>query len=153
MDTVARQSVLVFAVEDRRFALPLLTVDRVVRAVEITPLPSAPAVILGVINVQGRVVPVVNTRQRLGLPERELDPNDRFIIGHTSARVVALVADVVEGVFEFSDGSVTASDEIVAGMGFVQGVIKTGEGLVLVPDVEKFLSQEEFASLEQALRP
>ena len=75
------QAVL-FRVENQRCALPLDSVERVVRAVEITPVPGAPKIVLGAICVAGTVLPVLNMRQRLGLPERNVSPDDQFLIGH-----------------------------------------------------------------------
>jgi len=65
--------VVVFELAGQKYALQLSAVQLVVRAVEITPLPKAPACVAGIINFQGRVVPVFNLRQRFQLPERELE--------------------------------------------------------------------------------
>jgi purine-binding chemotaxis protein CheW len=81
---------VVFTLDERRYALYLPAVERVVPAVEVTPLPNAPEVVLGVINVQGRIIPVINVRKRFGLRERDIEPNDRFILARTSRHVVAL---------------------------------------------------------------
>ena len=62
--------IVVFALDEQRYALHLLAVERVVRAVEVTALPEAPEIVLGVVNVKGRIVPVINVRRRFRLPER-----------------------------------------------------------------------------------
>ena len=69
---------------------------------EVTPVPEAPDAVLGVINVEGKVIPVVNSRRRLGLPERELELNDLFIIVQEGGVSLALVADEVKPVMEFT---------------------------------------------------
>jgi purine-binding chemotaxis protein CheW len=61
---------VVFTLGQQRYGLPLSSVERAARIVEITPLPNAPEIVLGVINVQGRLMPVVNLRHRFRLPER-----------------------------------------------------------------------------------
>ena len=95
---------IVFALnQQRRYALRLLAVTRVVWAVEIVPLPNAPAIVLGMINVQGRVIPVVDVNKRFGLPPRELELTDQFIIAQTQRRAVALRVDGVTGLYEFPD--------------------------------------------------
>ena len=65
---------VVFRLNGQRYALPLAAVERIVCAVEVTPLPGAPPVVLGVINVAGCVLPVFNIRRRFLLPEREVVP-------------------------------------------------------------------------------
>lgn len=144
-------SVVVFELEGRRHGLPLEVVDRVVRSVEITPLPKAPAIVLGVINVQGRVIPVVNIRQRFRLTEREPGPADQLIIARTPHRSVALLVDEVSGVLEFSPGEALPAEAIVPGTDCVTGVVKQRDGMVLIHDLGRFLSLDEERDLDQAM--
>jgi len=69
-----------FTLEGQSFALDLGTVHRVVRAIEVTPLPNAPDIILGVINVRGELATVVDLRHRFRMPTREIRPSDQFIL-------------------------------------------------------------------------
>jgi purine-binding chemotaxis protein CheW len=77
---------VVFTLDEQRYALYLHAVVRVVRIVEITPLPQTPEVIRGVVNVQGQVIPVVDIRKRFQLPEREPELGDQLIIANTACR-------------------------------------------------------------------
>jgi purine-binding chemotaxis protein CheW len=143
--------VVVFALGDQLYALPLTAVERVVRMVAITPLPQAPAIVLGVINVRGQVMPVLNLRRRFRLPERDLVLTDQLIISHTVARTVVLVVDEVAGVREYSAQQVIAACDIVPGIEYTEGVVKLDDGLVLIHNLDKFLSLEEEAAIDQAL--
>ncbi len=67
------------------------------RAVEVMPLPKAPPIVIGVINVEGRILPVLNARGRVGLPHKEITSSDQFLIARTARRHVVLVIDEVEG--------------------------------------------------------
>jgi len=144
-------SLLVFALNDQRYALPLPAADRVVRMVAITPLPNAPDIILGVVNFQGRVIPVINMRRRFGLLERELALTDQLVVAHTARRPVALVADAVLDVIACAAQSLIAAENILPGVEYVEGVVKLSDGLILIHDLDKFLSLEEESSLDQAL--
>ena len=75
---------VVFTLDDQRYGLPLSAVERVVPMVDITPLPKAPDIVLGVVDVQGRVIPVVNLRRRLRLPERDIALTDQLVIARTA---------------------------------------------------------------------
>ena len=125
------RAALIFAIDEQRFALKLSAVERVLRAAEITPVPRAPAILFGVINVQGEIIPVINTRHRLGFPERELRPSDQFIIARTPERVVALVADTVCDVVSVAENAVIAAEKIMPGAEFIGGVMKLEGGLAL----------------------
>ena len=143
---------VVFTLDEQRYALRLGVIERIVRAVEITPLPKAPEIVLGVVNMQGRIVPVVNIRKRFRLPERTLEPSDQLIFAHTSKRSVALVADSVSGVIECLKDQVIGAEAVVSGLQYVEGVMKLEDGMVLIHDLDKFLSLEEEETLDEALK-
>lgn len=142
---------VVFQVGGQRYALQLSCVERVIHAVEIAALPKAPAIVLGVINVHGEIVPVVNIRRRFNLPERDLALSDRFMICRTSKRRLALIADSVANVAEYSSETIVAAETILPGMEYIEGVAKLPDGLILIHDLEKFLSLEEEQTVHEAL--
>jgi len=142
---------VVFELDENRYALALDAVERVVRIVEITPLPKAPDIVLGVVSVHGRIVPVINLRRRFRLPQREIELTDQMVIARTSRRLVALVADAVHGVVECPERDVVGMQHSVPGVEYVEGIAKTPEGLVLIHDLEKFLSLDEEAALQEAM--
>ena len=142
---------LVFTLDERQIALHLAAVDRVLRVVEMTPLPEAPDVALGVINVQGRIVPVLSIRRQFGLPDCELRLSDRFIIAHTSRGQVALLVDDVTGVIAPQEAEVTAAEDILAGLRNLDGVVKSPEQLILVHDLDRILTPEEESVLTSAV--
>ena len=143
---------VVFSLEGVRYALPLAAVERVIHAVEVTPLPKAPEAVLGVVNMRGRVIPIINIRRRFGLPEQPLRPTDQFIVARTARRALGLVVDAAHGVFPLAEENVVVSDGIVPGMDYTPGVAKLDDGLVLIHDLDRFLSLDEEAALAQAMQ-
>lgn len=143
---------LVFRLDGRRFSLRLSVVERVERAVEIIPLPQMPENVLGIVNLRGQVVPVFNLRRRFHLRERELDPRDRLIFARTARRPVALVVDAVSEVLPTRGREVVASGEILPGLDCVEGVAKLADGLVLIHDLDRFLSVQEETALDEAMQ-
>lgn len=142
---------LVFILEGQRYALHLPAVDRVVHMVHITPLPGAADIVLGIVNVEGRVIPVIDVRERFNLPKREISLSDRLIFAHTAQRPVALMADAVADVAECSKQSLVSAENVLPGLKHVEGIMKLGDELILIHDLDKFLSLEEEKSLELAL--
>jgi len=142
---------LVFYLNDLRMALPMDAVERVIRAVYITPLPDAPDLVLGVINAQGRVIPVIDMHRRLGLSRTGIALTDQFILAHTATRPVALVANRVSGVEAYPDSQVTEASTVLPDIGQVAGVVKLDDGLCYIYDLERFLSLDEARSLDLAL--
>lgn len=152
MRTSEQSQHVVFILDEQRYALPLVVVERVVRVVEVTPLPGAPPIVLGVINVQGRVIPVVNIRKRFELPERETNLSDQLIIAHTAKRSVALMVDAVAGLREHLERDMVLAGVVLPTIKYVDGVAILEGGLVLIHDLDKFLSLEEEESLDDAMR-
>jgi purine-binding chemotaxis protein CheW len=143
---------VVFRLDDQRYAVRLDVVERIVRAVAVTPLPHAPAIVLGLMDLAGRVLPVVNLRRRFGLPEREIGPADQFIIARTAARALALVVDAAHEVIAYPETAVIDAGRIVPGLEHVQGVIALEDGLVLIHALDQCLSLDEERDLANALQ-
>lgn len=145
----APNHVVVFTLGELRYALPLSAVERVVRAPEVTPLPKAPEIVLGVINVRGQVIPVVDIRKHLRLPPRELELSDQFIIARTSRRRVALVADSVVGCHELADRELVPVDQVLPGAEYIHSVAKLEGNLVLICDLDQFPPFDEEQMLDE----
>ena len=146
-----RTKVVVFRLDEHRYALSIDNVERIVRAVEVTPLPGSPEIVLGAISVAGRILPVLDMRRRFGLPQREITPADHFLIGRTAQRTVVLAIDQADGVIDTDPGTVTASADIVPSLAHVQGVARLDDGLALIHDLDTFLSSDEAFSLDAAM--
>ncbi len=143
--------VLVFEVGGQTYGLPTADVRELVRAVTITPLPDAPAVIEGVVNVRGRVLPVLDVRARFRLPARPLHPSDHFIVASAGPRGVILRVDRATHLALVDEAAVQSPQTLGPGATYVAGVAKLDSGLVLIHDVTTFLSAAEAASLDEAL--
>ena len=140
-----------FNLDDQKYALVLSAVIRIIRVVEITSLPQAPEIVLGVINMQGRIIPVFDIRKRFHLPQREMHLDDQLIVASTSKRNVALLVDSVNDVIEVSEEKVIAGKSILSGLDYVEGVVKTEDGMILIHDLEQFLSLQEEKALHEAM--
>lgn len=145
------KKIVLFSLDEPRYALYLSVVERVVRAVEITPLPKAPDIVLGVINFQGEIIPVVDIRKRFRLSSREIDIEDQFIIARTSKRFIVLAVDSVAGVFELEDQQVIDAEVTFPYTDYLSGVAKIENNIILINDLEKFLSLDEEILLDEAL--
>jgi purine-binding chemotaxis protein CheW len=144
-------SLLAFAIDDHTFALPLERVERAIRAVAITPLPQSPAIVLGVIDIAGFIMPVIDLRRRCGLPERPLGLADQLLIARSSQRQLAMVVDAALGVIDCAAQDFVAVDSIVPGTNYLRGIVKGPSGMILIHDLDTFLSLEESAVLDLAL--
>jgi purine-binding chemotaxis protein CheW len=150
-EQTASKQIVVFTLGELRYALPLSAVERVVRAVEITPLPKSPEVVLGVINAQGLIIPVVDVRARFRLPSHKMSPDDQFILARTSRRRLALIADAVAGVHEPADREAVSTEQTFPFAEYLRGIAWLEDDMVLIHDLEQFLSLDEEQILDAAL--
>lgn len=149
---IRENQLVVFNLDERFFALYLIVVEKVVNAVEITALPRAPETVLGIINMHGQIIPVFNIRKRFCLPDREVRLKDQLIIAHTARYAVALLVDAVTGIIERTPQEITDPNTILPVTEYVDGVVKLEDNMVLIHNLDTFLSLEEEASLKDALK-
>lgn len=153
---------LTFALDHQRCALPASEVVEVQRAVALAWLPRCPAIVEGVLDLRGRLVPVLDIRARLGLPPSPLGLTDQLVFARvprtregaappsTGDRVVALRVDRALDLLPLP--SVDIEDpRPVAGAAHVAGVAKRADGLIIIYDLRTFLSLDEEGQLARAL--
>lgn len=145
--------ILLFQVHGQRFGLRAARVREVQRVVAIVPLPNAPAAVEGLIDVRGRLVPVYGIRSRFRMPAREVEPSDHLVLAEARGRLVALRVDRVLDLVRIDEQDVEDPSTLVDGVGteFVAGVARMEDGLVLIHDLDTFLSQAEEAELDAAI--
>ncbi len=143
---------VVFLLDELRCCIPLSRVERVVPVMEITPLPGAPRVILGLINLRGSVIPVIDCRQRFGLGVREPLLSDQLVIVRAKVRTAALLVDQTAGVADVAVEQTAGQAGIPPHASHVAGVARLRDGLVVINDVDAFLTAAEEAGLEEALQ-
>lgn len=133
-------------------ALPAPDVVEVHRAVAVTPLPGAPATIVGVVEVRGALVPVLDVRQLLGVPVRSITPSDALVMVRVPGRQLLLLVDEATSVDPIPAARVRDAVELVPGGRYLRDVAATPTGPLVITDLPSFLSSDEEADLAAALR-
>jgi purine-binding chemotaxis protein CheW len=146
-----QNKIVIFTLGEPRCALPLSRVEKVIRAVEISPLPKAPDIVLGVINNAGVLIPVIDVRRRFRFPQRELSIDDRFVIAKTAKRLVALIVDAVDEITELTDEELVPAEADLPFAEHLKGVAKIKGNLIMIYDLDQFLSLDEEQSLSSAI--
>jgi purine-binding chemotaxis protein CheW len=142
---------LEFTLNSHKYAVHLDAVERVVPMVEVTPLPHAPGAVMGIVNLQGRIIPVFDLRKRFGLEAAEPSLTSQLVLARTARWTVLLPVDSVIGLAQRSSGEITHPESIAPGIEYIDGVAATGDGMVLIHDLDRFLSVEEEQSLRESL--
>ena len=143
-------SVLLTRLAGTQIGLSASAVRQIVRTVAIAPLPGAPAIIEGAINLHGRIVPVVDVRQRLELPAVANAPDQFLVVVETSDRLIAIRVEDVDDVSEISTEGVESPAVLSPVLQRLAGVAATSSGALLIYDVDAFLTQAERDALDAA---
>jgi purine-binding chemotaxis protein CheW len=142
VDSTALTPVAIFALGEVRFALSTHVIERVIRAVEISPMADPPPGMLGVINVHGSVIPVLDIRSHFGVPPREIALSDHFVIVREGDRVVAVVVEAVMDIVAGDSSANRVGVESLAGIPGMERIVVRGEEIVPVHDLSRFLPPE-----------
>jgi len=135
-----------FRLEDETYGINVMQVQEVLRYTEIAPVPGAPSYVLGIINLRGNVVTVIDTRSRFGLPPTEVTDNSRIVIIEAERQVLGILVDSVAEVVYLRSSEIDSAPNVGTeeSAKFIQGVSnREGELLILV-DLNKLLSDDEW---------
>jgi purine-binding chemotaxis protein CheW len=141
----------IFKIGGKRIAIPLKSVERVIRAVAVITIPHSPATFHGVIDLHTQIVPVINIRRRLDLPDKAISRDDRFVIAKLEEGLVVLVVDEVEGIIEVGQDELVSANELGNGLK-LEGAIRNDDGIILSYEVNHFVEKEESRQLLKVLK-
>jgi purine-binding chemotaxis protein CheW len=132
-----------FHLAAEEFGIAIERVQEIIRVGQITGVPNAPEFISGVINLRGRIIPVLDLRKRLSLPEAAITKSSRIMVVETGNKVLGLLVDRVSQVLRLPHASVDAPPEdIDASLGFVRGIGKIDSRLVMIMELDRVLAKD-----------
>jgi len=142
----------VFRIDSQRFAIKLESVEKVIRAIELIKVPESLDFLMGLINMEGRILPVFDIRKRFFLPSKELDIHDRILISTASTGTIAVIVDSVDGIVEFSEQQMYSASSIFPRMdNYIEGVWKDGDDTAIVYDVDKLFPDVNEKDLDEVV--
>ena len=135
-----------FFLDNEKYGIKVMQVQEVLRMTEIAPVPGAPQYVLGIINLRGNVVTVIDSRKRFGLPEKEADDATRIVIIEAGDNVVGILVDSVAEVVDLRTNDIESAPNVGTDESskYIQGVSSVSEELLILVDVNKLLSEEEW---------
>jgi len=146
----AELQLAVFTVGMEEYAIDIMQIMEIIRPQKVTRIPNAPKVVEGVINLRGRVVPIVDLRKKFGADPDKADPKKvRIVILRITDKVLGAVVDEVAEVIYLKHDQIESTPDAVKGLDseYLKGVGKVGDRLIVVLDVDRLLSTEEIRQL------
>lgn len=138
-----------FNIGSEEFGVDILKVQEINRMVDITKVPQAPHYVEGVINLRGKVIPIIDLRKRFNLELKEYDKNTRIVVVDINGSIMGMVVDSVSEVLRLPSNTIEPPPEIVAGINseYIKGVAKLEDRLLIFLDLSKVIDVAEIAAI------
>jgi purine-binding chemotaxis protein CheW len=148
-----KQAFIIFVLDDQRYALSVKSVNNIIRSVALTYLTDAPDLLLGLLNLRGTFIPVVNIREQLGLPPKGIQISNRIILAEASKYTIAFIADSVEDVMELEQKPLDQSVDIFPGIEkFFSGISHYNDHTVLIYDIDTLFPKQTVKRITDELK-
>lgn len=140
-----------FKIGAEEFGIDILKVNEINRMMTLTKVPNAPSFVDGVVNLRGRVIPVINLRTKLSLPRKEYDRNSRIIVVELEGRTIGFIVDEVSEVLRIPKNITEKPPEMVSGINaaFITAIGKLEDRLLILLDLERVLGEGEEVELKK----
>ncbi len=139
-----------FVLGNEEFGVDILFVQEIIRIIQVTKVPNSPDYVEGVINLRGRVIPIIDLRSRFGMEKKEPDKNTRIVVIEVDKKTLGFIVDAVKEVIRIPKEITEAPPEITTGVNseYIKSVGKLDDRLLILIDLEKIFSNRETKELE-----
>ncbi|MDK2816830.1 MAG: purine-binding chemotaxis protein CheW [Moorella sp. (in: firmicutes)] len=152
-ETAAEIQLVVFQLASETYGVDINHVQEIIRMQSITQIPRTPAFIEGVINLRGRIIPVIDLHKRFDLPRADITNNTRIMVVELGRVTVGMIVDSVSEVLRLPATSIEPPPPMISGIdvAYLKGVGKWNERLIILLDLERVLRESEQRQLEQEI--
>ena len=140
---------MVFKLVHEKYGVDISVVYEIIRMQPITMVPEAPFFVEGIINLRGRVIPVVDMRKRFGLPSAEHDKDNRIMVLDSAGQCVGIIIDSITEVLRISSDAIEPPSSIISSTAsdFLRGIAKNGNDMIILLDMEQVLQKEALSAV------
>ncbi|NYE56871.1 chemotaxis protein CheW [Carboxydothermus ferrireducens] len=141
--------IVIFTLNQQQYGVDIAQVYEIIRMTDITKIPNTPYFVEGVINLRGKIIPVIDLRKRLGMPEVERDKATRIIVVDVDGITVGMIVDSVMEVFRLNDVEIESTPSMINDIdsSFIQGIAIKDERMIILLDLNRVLKGEEKEAL------
>lgn len=138
-----------FRLGNELYGIPITQVHEIIQRPEMTRLPQMPDFVEGIINLRGKIVPVIDLRRRFNMPDSEDKANARIVVTQMSSQLVGMVVDSVQGVSNLQEEAIEPLPESIQAIEreYLDGIGKMQDGIIILINLEKVLTETEKSAL------
>ena len=151
MNEISILQLVTFKLDNEEFGVNILKVQEINKMIDITQIPNAPSFVEGVINLRGKIIPIVDLRKRLGFAGKDFDKSTRIIVVELDRMILGFIVDSVSEVLRISESTVEPPPALVAGIEaeYIEGVGKLENRLLILLELKKIFSATDRKELEK----
>jgi purine-binding chemotaxis protein CheW len=148
-DARGQMQCVTFELDDETYGINVMQVQEVLRETEVAPVPGAPHYVIGIINLRGNVVSVIDARIRFGLPTIERNEMTRIVVIEAQQQIIGILVDSVAEVVDIKMSEIETAPNVgnEESSRYIDGVVSRGEKLLILVDLDKLLSEAEWGSI------
>ena len=148
---MAEQQMVVFGLGKEEYGVEITQVQEIVRLQEITKIPNTPEFVEGVVNLRGKVIPLIDMKKRFALLQTERTGDNRIIVINVKENTIGVIVDYVSEVLRISDDRIEPPPAVVKSIGkeYLKGIGKINDRLLILLDLDKILSSSEQEMLKE----
>lgn len=152
--TAGTMQLVTFHLADEVYGVEITSVQEIILYGEITRLPQTPSYIKGLINLRSMVIPIVDLRLRFGMESQDPSDETRIMVANVAGKTIGIIVDAVSQVLRVSDEEISPPPPTVAGLGqeYLTGLVRREECLLIMLDLDKILSHDESADLDNLVK-
>jgi purine-binding chemotaxis protein CheW len=138
-----------FVLKGEVYGINVMQVQEVLRVSEIAPVPGAPSCVLGIINLRGNLVTVIDTRARFGMSSKDIDEASRIIVIESDTQIIGMVVDAVAEVVDLHEDQIDLAPHVVneESSRYIQGVATQGDNMLIVLNMNRLLTDREWTEI------
>lgn len=143
--TNANRELIAFRIGDQEFCVNIMSVREIRGWTQATPVPHAPPYMMGVINLRGVVLPIIDLSQRLGMPKAEPTPRHVIIVAQVGSKVVGLLVEAVSDILTVTDDTIQPTPEVASDLqrGFARGILAIDKRMICLVELEAIFPESE----------
>ncbi len=150
INTADGHQFVTFSIDDEEFGIEILKVQEIIGYTKPTHMPNAPDFVNGVINLRGVVIPVIDLRKKFSMPQKEYDKFTVILVVEVAKKTIGIIVDSVSDVLSLTDKDIQDSPEFDKFQPeFLKGMGKIGEKLVILLDIDRILSYDEYKKINE----
>ncbi|MGI6621147.1 MAG: chemotaxis protein CheW [Bacillota bacterium] len=145
------RQIVAFCLGSETYGVDIQKVREIIPIQKIVPVPRAPDFVEGIINLRGKVIPVLDLRKHFGFEKKEATPEQRIVLTESEGEGIGVIVDSVSSVIRISDDAVEPPASVIAGEAndYIQGIAKVNDSLIVLLDLTRIISDAEKRTLKQ----